>query len=120
MANYIAVARTDTDGYIAGYATLSNEAEAVQAVINMINEGDTLAFYVEEPSSGHIGIWVSNGSALTVGTERPDVLLAKILDAISVLEASITPRRMREHALGTGGTWLADVDALIAIERAKL
>ena len=42
------------------------------------------------------------------------------LRAIASLEATLTPRRLREHALGTGGTFVADVDAAIALERAKL
>ena len=41
---------------------------------------------------------------------------------INRLEAEMTPRRMREHALGIEDpvNWLADQDALIVLERAKL
>ena len=41
---------------------------------------------------------------------------------INRLEAEMTPRRMREHALGIEEpvNWLADQDALIVLERAKL
>ena len=41
-------------------------------------------------------------------------------DEIVRLEHQITPRRMRDHALGTGGDWLADIEAEIAVEREKL
>ena len=41
-------------------------------------------------------------------------------DNIHRLESEVTPRRMRDHALGTGGDWLEDQEALIAIEREKL
>tara|TARA_Y100001951_G_C11132137_1_gene178805 strand:- start:342 stop:599 length:258 start_codon:yes stop_codon:yes gene_type:complete len=36
------------------------------------------------------------------------------------LEGQITPRRMRDHALGTGGDWLSDQEALIAEQRELL
>ena len=40
---------------------------------------------------------------------------------ISRLEATVTQRRLRESALSDAGkNWLANVDALIAAERAKL
>ena len=44
------------------------------------------------------------------------------LAEINRLEAEMTPRRMREHALGIEEpvNWLADQDALIVLERAKL
>ena len=41
-------------------------------------------------------------------------------DEIFRLEHQITNRRMRDHALGTGGDWLSDQEALIAVEREKL
>lgn len=37
--------------------------------------------------------------------------------AIAVLEATVTPRRMREALLGTDGGWLAGVEARIAALR---
>ena len=43
-----------------------------------------------------------------------------IINKIKELEATITPRRMRDHALGTGGDWLKDKEAEIATERGKL
>jgi hypothetical protein len=46
----------------------------------------------------------------------PEAAKRKLLD----LEGQITPRRMRDHALGTGGDWLSNQEALIAVEREKL
>jgi hypothetical protein len=39
---------------------------------------------------------------------------------IAALEATVTPRRAREAALGTDGGWLKALDAQIAALRAKL
>jgi hypothetical protein len=43
-----------------------------------------------------------------------------VVNQIAALEASITPRRIREAVLGTDGGWLANQEALIAAERSKL
>ena len=42
------------------------------------------------------------------------------LGEIRRLESLITPRRAREHMLGTGGSFIADIEAKIETERAKL
>lgn len=39
---------------------------------------------------------------------------------IAALEATVTPRRVREAVLGTDNGWLADVDGQIAVLRAQL
>ena len=39
---------------------------------------------------------------------------------ITRLESLITPRRAREHMLGTGGSFIADIEAKIETERSKL
>lgn len=44
----------------------------------------------------------------------------KILQQISQLESTITPRRQREAILGTDNGWLANVDAQIAALRSQL
>lgn len=43
-----------------------------------------------------------------------------LLDQIILLEAEITPRRLREAVLGTDNGWLADKEAEIAAVRAQL
>tara|TARA_R110002126_G_scaffold23120_3_gene81615 strand:+ start:697 stop:1095 length:399 start_codon:yes stop_codon:yes gene_type:complete len=43
-----------------------------------------------------------------------------VLQEIKRLEEEVTPRRTREAILGTDDGWLANQDALIAAERAKL
>jgi hypothetical protein len=42
------------------------------------------------------------------------------LDVIRDLEAQITPRRIREMATPEGQQWMLDLEAQIAVERAKL
>ena len=42
------------------------------------------------------------------------------LDVIRELEAQITPRRIREMATPEGQQWMLDLEAQIAVERAKL
>lgn len=50
-------------------------------------------------------------------TEHPN---AAVYREISAIEATITPRRLREAVVGTDGGWLADADARIAALRSKL
>jgi hypothetical protein len=41
-------------------------------------------------------------------------------DEIARLEATVTPRRIREMTTVAGAKWVDDLEKLIAIERAKL
>jgi hypothetical protein len=46
---------------------------------------------------------------------------AALLEQIGIIEASVTPRRLREAALTEAGkAWLADVDSQIAVLRNQL
>lgn len=70
----------------------------------------------------------------TYGIAQPDATALAAYDAeiatedndadlkrqIRDLEKEITPRRMREAVLGTGGTWLSDKETEIAALRAQL
>lgn len=47
-------------------------------------------------------------------------LKLSIKSDIAGLEATITPRRIREAILGNGGSWLAEQEAAIAALRAQL
>ena len=94
------------------FATL---AEAEQHKATYLPNG----FAIADPG-GDANFWVVDMVAETVTQDTSAEAKAAAITELNRLEASITPRRMREHSLGTGGTWLADVDALIAIERAKL
>ena len=42
------------------------------------------------------------------------------LDAITKLESTITPRRLREAVLGTDAGWLANINSQIATLRSQL
>lgn len=43
-----------------------------------------------------------------------------VMDQIAALEAQMTPRRIREMATPEGQQWMLDLEAQIAVERAKL
>lgn len=43
-----------------------------------------------------------------------------IIDQINAIEATVTPRRIREAVLGIDNGWLADIDSQIAELRAQL
>lgn len=60
-------------------------------------------------------------ASLDATAHAATVSRGEILQAIARLEASVTERRKREALLTDAGkAWLANVDALIAAERAKL
>ena len=42
------------------------------------------------------------------------------MEIIHALESQVTPRRIRDAILGTDNGWLANQEALIAVERSKL
>jgi hypothetical protein len=84
---------------------------------NLDIRGDEITKWPEgigpEPDSSTI-------ASIIVEHEVYEATIGVALIKIARLEAEATPRRIREHALGKGGTWLADQDALIATERSKL
>ena len=45
---------------------------------------------------------------------------SEVMDRIYELEGEVTPRRLREHSLGTDNGWLVNQEALIEAERSKL
>lgn len=51
---------------------------------------------------------------------RQNSTIGGVASQIAKLEASITPRRMRESILGIDNGWMANVDAQIATLRLKL
>jgi hypothetical protein len=77
-------------------------------------EGKTLHFIV--------GAWVYQD----IPQSEPEPVIAPlagnalVLSQIAGIEATITPRRLREGALNTDGGWLKDVDAQIGALRSVL
>jgi hypothetical protein len=68
--------------------------------------------------------WVVDEGAKTIthdaSTETADGMKKLALQKIGELEATVTPRRIREMTTVAGAKWVDDVEKLIAIERAKL
>ncbi len=58
--------------------------------------------------------------AIVVAEAAVDAERRGITSEINRLESQQTPRRLREHALGTDNGWLENQENLIAVERAKL
>jgi len=114
---YLSITGATPDNKLAKYQPFEVEAEAT-------DHSSTYGGFAVTDPGGDQEFWLVDMVAKTITqdttTEASVTITRNAQAAIATLEATITPRRMREHALGTGGTWLADVDALIAIERAKL
>ena len=73
-----------------------------------------------DPERDGIDELTSEAQALALEEWLADSVKRDAQVEIERLEALITNRRLRDHALGTGGDWLEDQEALIAVERAKL
>ena len=116
MKNYIAIVKT-SNNKLDKYQDFDSKSDADAHVI-------THGGFVVDNPGGHADYWVINASEETVtfdkSTSDSDEVKRVALNKIMELEATITPRRMRDHALGTGGDWLKDKEAEIATERGKL
>jgi len=51
---------------------------------------------------------------------NPPAPVLTVAEQIATLEATVTPRRIREAILGTDGGWLAEIEAEIESLRAQL
>ena len=116
MKKYIAIVKT-SNNKLDKYQDFDSKSDADAHVI-------THGGFVVDNPGGHTDYWVINASEKTVtfdkSTSDSDEVKRVALNKIMELEATITPRRMRDHALGTGGDWLKDKEAEIATERGKL
>ena len=116
MKDYIAIIKT-SNNKLDKYQDFDSKSDADAHVI-------THGGFVVDNPGGHTDYWVINASEKTVtfdnSTSDSDEVKRVALNKIIELEATITPRRMRDQALGTGGDWLKDKEAEIATERGKL
>lgn len=71
----------------------------------------------EKPSEAHI--W-QNGAWVLDAKLQQELNRAETANQIIALEATITPRRIREAVLGTDTGWLAEIEAHIAALRQQL
>jgi len=109
---------------VSGFNLQSDAELKALGWLPMTEVGVTLG--ADETSDGET---VSIGAnSVTVTAKKRSMTAAEITahgkseaaQQINVLEEAITPRRMREAALGTDAGWMATQDGLIATERAKL
>ena len=114
---YLSITGSTSDNKLAKYQEFELEAEAIAHAL------EYNGFSILDPG-GNQEFWLVDMVAETITqdttTETSVTIIRNAQAAIATLEASITPRRMREHALGTGGTFLADTEAAIVAERNKL
>lgn len=85
--------------------------------------GDPHGFDADDPAQLALmdAIAVANSWAEITGSWPPAPSESdKIKDQIVALEATVTPRRLREAALGADGGWLKNLDDQIVALRAKL
>jgi hypothetical protein len=83
-----------------------------------ITEAEHAALFAGQ-SEGKRIVADANGNPVLQDAPRPTPNQI-ILGQIAALEATVTPRRIREAVLGTDNRWLADINGQIATLRAKL
>ena len=71
--------------------------------------------WLDAPDTVRVGFSYQNGQFIEPVPPTPTPL-----DQIRAIEATITPRRMREAILGTDNGWLAAREAEIAVLRGQL
>ena len=81
-------------------------------------------FVVDRPKSGSMDYWIVDEVAKTIthdsSKQTADEIKELALQKIRELEATVTPRRIREMTTADGAKWVDDVEKLIAVERGKL
>tara|TARA_A100000172_G_C2984647_1_gene90623 strand:+ start:122 stop:466 length:345 start_codon:yes stop_codon:yes gene_type:complete len=114
MKKYVAVVTHDS-GVITQYQDFDSKADADAHV-------EKYGGKVVQEIDNSFEYWDVSGDTPVKDTdqEKADATEAGILQKIYLLEAEITPRRMREAILGTDSDWLKNKEAEIAEERAKL
>ena len=116
MKNYLAIVKS-SDNKIDKYMDFDNKSDADDHVA-------TYGGFVADAPDGNIEFWVVNESAKTVTLDSSAATAAQAksetLAKIYLLEAEITPRRVREAILGTDSDWLKNKEAEIASERSKM
>ena len=112
---YLAVVKVENNR-IAKYQDFESKSDADAHV------GVYGGFAVATPASGSLNYWVVDGETVThdSSTEAADDIKESAYRKIMELEATVTPRRIREMTTADGAKWIDDVEKLMAVERAKL
>ena len=114
---YIAVVKVENNR-IAKYQDFLSKSDADAHI------AEYGGFVVDAPASGSMNYWVVDEGAKTIthdsSKQTADETKASTLHKIRELEATVTPRRIREMTTADGAKWVDDVEKLIAVERGKL
>ena len=105
------------DNKLTKYQPFETEAEAIA-------HATEYGGFAVEDIGGDQKFWVVDATARTITqdsvAEASATVVRNAQDAIHELEATVTPRRIREMTTVAGAKFVDDVEKLIAIERAKL
>ena len=126
LMSYTIIASWDADNKVTAEVGADTEEQAQTLLASAKKEGYTNAFYVEDVHKD------KSWSCLTVDPinkvlvhnqeeEAQALVISEVIPEIALLEAAVTPRRMRDAVLTDDGKkWLDDQEKRIAVERAKL
>jgi hypothetical protein len=114
--------------YLAIIETVNNRIHRVQPYDLQADADDHVArsggFVAQEPDTGRMAYWVVDEGSKTIthdsSKQTADEIKESALRKIIELEATVTPRRIREMTTADGAKWVDDVEKLIAVERGKL
>ena len=123
---WLLVASWDEDNKITSLNQTNIKSEAETLLSTIQKAGNSKAFIVQtEHAHADVAYITVDPVGKTVTFDEEGALAnataKQALTKIKQLEASLTPRRLRDAlASDEGKTWVADVEKLIATERAKL
>jgi len=114
---YLSITGVTPDNKLAKYQPFELEDEAI------IHATKYNGFSIADPG-GNQEFWVVDKAKKTItqdtSTENSVTAIRNAMAEIQRLESTVTPRRIREMTTADGAKWVDDVEAKIAIERAKL
>ena len=96
----------------------------MKEVINLEGQKEMVSIDTPVKTINGVHHLLNDNDALEISVKQSEwdagAVKRNAIAEIARLEAQITPRRIREAVLKIGNGWLANQDALIAIERTKL
>ena len=115
---YLCIVEVTDDKKLARYQPCKTEADAIA-------HSEKYGGFVVKDIGGNSDFWIVDKDKKTItqdtATENSVTATRNAEREIQRLESTVTPRRLRDAlASDEGKTWIADVEKLIAIERAKL
>ena len=114
---YLSITGVTPDNKLAKFQPFESEADAIA------HATEYGGFAISDPG-GNQEFWVVDKAKKTItqdtSTENSVTAIRNAMAEIQRLESTVTPRRIREMTTADGAKWVDDVEAKIAIERAKL